>query len=116
MQRHSNAPARIGGTHAGTRPAGLTWAELGLTPDTLAWHDAAACRETDPDAFYPDVDDPFQRSTVAAAKRVCQGCPVRTACLDYALTHGEKHGIWGGLTVTERRERQRTHTHRQEAA
>lgn len=107
MHRHTNAPTRVVGTHAGTRPAGLTWADLGLTPESLDWQTEARCRETDPDAFYPEVDDPNQRATVAAAKRVCAGCPVRVECLDYALAHREPHGIWGGHTVVERRHLQR---------
>jgi hypothetical protein len=28
---------------------------------------------------------------------------VRAACLDYALSIREPHGIWGGLTEAERR-------------
>ncbi len=32
------------------------------------------------------------------AKRVCQSCPVRTPCLDFALRHGLGFGIWGGVT------------------
>ncbi|PJN38967.1 hypothetical protein CG747_20700 [Streptomyces sp. CB02959] len=36
------------------------------------------------------------------AKAVCLGCPLRPACLDYALTNDERFGVWGGLTVRER--------------
>jgi WhiB family redox-sensing transcriptional regulator len=28
---------------------------------------------------------------------------VRLECLEYALAHGEKFGIWGGLSERERR-------------
>src|SRR5690606_16459965 len=31
-----------------------------------------------------------------------RGCPVRTECLDHALTYPERHGIWGGLDEDER--------------
>jgi WhiB family redox-sensing transcriptional regulator len=37
------------------------------------------------------------------AKRICSECPVREACLDYALRMREPEGIWGGLTADERR-------------
>jgi WhiB family redox-sensing transcriptional regulator len=37
------------------------------------------------------------------AKAVCQVCPVKSECRDYALTIKEPYGIWGGLTETERR-------------
>ena len=38
---------------------------------------------------------------VAAAKRVCAGCPVQPACLDYALAV-LSDGIAGGMTPQER--------------
>jgi WhiB family redox-sensing transcriptional regulator len=37
------------------------------------------------------------------ARRVCAACPVRQACLYYAITNRIVHGIWGGLTERERR-------------
>lgn len=30
-------------------------------------------------------------------------CPVAEPCLDYALSHGTTHGIWGGLAERDRR-------------
>ncbi len=52
---------------------------------------------------------------VQRAKRICNGdpltgikpCPVRTACLDYALTQGERFGVWGGCSERERRRLQK---------
>lgn len=37
------------------------------------------------------------------AKEICASCPVQVDCRSYALTIGEQHGIWGGLTEVERR-------------
>ena len=37
------------------------------------------------------------------AKRVCLTCDVRGECLEYALAHDERFGIWGGLSERERR-------------
>ncbi|MGE3621301.1 MAG: WhiB family transcriptional regulator [Acidimicrobiia bacterium] len=69
------------------------------TPRTnLAWNQHAACRGLDPQIFYPDVDE-----EAGAAKAVCGLCPVRHACLEYALTKREKEGVWGGATERERR-------------
>jgi WhiB family redox-sensing transcriptional regulator len=31
------------------------------------------------------------------------GCDVRGECLEYALEHDERFGIWGGLSERERR-------------
>jgi WhiB family redox-sensing transcriptional regulator len=41
---------------------------------------------------------------VAAAQRVCRRCDVQAECLSYALTRGEVHGVWGGLSEVERDE------------
>ncbi|PXY35185.1 hypothetical protein BAY59_01290 [Prauserella coralliicola] len=88
--------------YGSTRRPGLTWADLGLDADALAWHERAHCRDTDPDAFFPERE-PGGSANVATAKRVCLGCPVRGDCLGYALAHPEVVGIWGGLTELERR-------------
>jgi WhiB family redox-sensing transcriptional regulator len=37
------------------------------------------------------------------ARSLCGSCPVQERCLDYALTVGEPHGIWGGLNELQRR-------------
>lgn len=73
----------------------------------------ALCAQTDPEAFYPEHGE-----STTAAKTVCAACPVRAACLDYALRRHERHGIWGGLTARQRRtlHAQRRRTPEQEAA
>ena len=63
-----------------------------------AWRQAARCRGVDPEVFYPTEEDEGLE-----AKEICTLCPVRAACLEYALARREKHGIWGGLTPRERR-------------
>ncbi|MBM4504330.1 hypothetical protein GS582_10965 [Rhodococcus hoagii] len=40
-----------------------------------------------------------------AAKKICERCPVLVECRTYALEHEERHGVWGGLTESERRSR-----------
>lgn len=92
VRAHTPAQAR---THHGAH----TWADVGLSPDTLAWHDEAACRHSDPDAFFPELEHP---GSLPMVRRICGGCPVRTQCLDYALARPELVGIWGGLTTRER--------------
>ena len=42
-------------------------------------------------------------SSTREAKRVCLTCNVRGECLEYALAHDERFGIWGGLSERERR-------------
>lgn len=39
----------------------------------------------------------------AKARKICAGCPLRTACAQHALTTPEQQGTWGGLTSKDRR-------------
>jgi len=55
------------------------------------------CR-ADPELFFPERN----RNTGGEAKRWCAGCRLRTPCLMAALDRQEPHGIWGGLTPSER--------------
>jgi WhiB family redox-sensing transcriptional regulator len=59
----------------------------------------AACAETDPELWFPELDSLWR---VRQAKNICEKCPVAEACLQYALVNGFKEGIWGGLSPTER--------------
>jgi len=63
-----------------------------------AWTVDALCAQVDPDLFYPEKGDQARE-----AKRLCAGCDVRVECLAYALAHGERHGVWGGVAERERR-------------
>lgn len=73
----------------------------------------AACRDgIDPDAFFPTGEaGPQLDAAVAAAKAVCAGCPVRAACLAWAL-RALPYGIAGGLTAEERRDLRARHAPR----
>lgn len=71
------------------------------------WRDAAACRGTDPELFYPASEMGPGRRQVEQAKQVCGRCLVREQCLEYALNRGEPYGVWGGTTAGERRARTR---------
>ncbi|QWF82221.1 WhiB family transcriptional regulator [Amycolatopsis sp. CA-230715] len=62
------------------------------------WQDRALCAQTDPEAFFPE-----KGGSTREAKRICQGCEVKDECLEYALAHDERFGIWGGLSERERR-------------
>lgn len=39
------------------------------------------------------------------AAAACFDCPVIEACAHYAVTASETDGVWGGLTVAERKKR-----------
>jgi WhiB family transcriptional regulator, redox-sensing transcriptional regulator len=66
--------------------------------DELSWQERALCAQTDPEAFFPE-----KGGSTRDAKKVCVGCDVRAECLEYALEHDERFGIWGGLSERERR-------------
>ena len=63
-----------------------------------SWQERALCAQTDPEAFFPE-----KGGSTRDAKKVCVGCDVRAECLEYALAHDERFGIWGGLSERERR-------------
>jgi len=64
----------------------------------MEWQERALCAQTDPEAFFPE-----KGGSTREAKKVCLSCEVRGDCLEYALAHDERFGIWGGLSERERR-------------
>ncbi|MCL1923669.1 MAG: WhiB family transcriptional regulator [Propionibacteriaceae bacterium] len=74
----------------------------GVAEDVSAWQTQALCAQTDPEAFFPE-----KGGSTREAKGVCQVCDAKQECLDYALTHDERYGIWGGLSERERRKLKR---------
>jgi WhiB family transcriptional regulator, redox-sensing transcriptional regulator len=51
----------------------------------------------DPEVF-------FDKLKVDQAKRICEDCPVKMLCLDYAIKNQMTSGVWGGLSEEERKE------------
>lgn len=49
------------------------------------------------DLFFSD-----EWADIQAAKKLCETCLLRPACLERALNGGIPHGIFGGLTADER--------------
>jgi WhiB family redox-sensing transcriptional regulator len=74
----------------------------------MDWRSKAACLEADPELFFPLTDLGPSQWQIREALEYCNGCAVRAACRDWALTHDIHHGVWGGLTEQERR----SQTHR----
>lgn len=72
-----------------------------MNADNRDWRKDAACRDTDPETFYP-----LSAALAAPAKTFCNTrCPdkIRQQCLQHALDNDEQFGVWGGLTERERR-------------
>ncbi len=73
--------------------------------DQLDWQERAACRDYDNEMFFgPDQGESEieRQPREARAKVVCQSCPVREPCLEFAMETNQKYGIWGGHTDKER--------------
>lgn len=49
------------------------------------------CRDGDPELWFSSVPAELER-----AKRLCDGCTLRTRCLRGALERAEPWGVWGG--------------------
>jgi WhiB family redox-sensing transcriptional regulator len=67
------------------------------------WRDQAACRNEDPDLFFPIGTSGPALLQTEQAKAVCRRCLVRERCLRWALDTGQCMGVWGGTSETERR-------------
>jgi WhiB family redox-sensing transcriptional regulator len=58
----------------------------------------AACAEVDGDLWYPE-----KGGATLAAKRICDGCEIKAACLKWSLDNAEPGGMWGGVSENQRR-------------
>jgi WhiB family redox-sensing transcriptional regulator len=91
-------PAELASIAAEAMPEALLVEAFGQADDEQDWQERALCAQTDPEAFFPE-----KGGSTREAKRICSGCEVRAECLEFALAHDERFGIWGGLSERERR-------------
>lgn len=63
------------------------------------WQEKANCVNSDASIFFHDEPSRYSK---AEYKKLCEGCPVISACLETALIYGYS-GVWGGTTDSERR-------------
>ncbi len=73
-------------------------AVIEIESEEMVWQNYANCLGVDPDLFFPE-----RGASTREAKEVCRGCVVQDECLEFALSNGEKFGIWGGKSERERR-------------
>lgn len=69
----------------------------------MDWRHHAACRDEDPELFFPIGNSGPALIQIEEAKAVCRRCSVSTACLQWALETGQDGGVWGGMSEDERR-------------
>ena len=67
------------------------------------WRAKAACRDKDPELFFPVGNTGAALQQIEEAKAVCRTCSVMEACLKCALETNQDYGVWGGLSEDERR-------------
>src|SRR5918996_6285378 len=104
-------PYRRGG------PVALTQSRsLSLSIERDEWRDHSACRDTDPDLFFPVGTTGPAIEQIENAKAVCRQCDVQRECLDYALATNQDSGIWGGTSEEERRALRRQYVARRKAS
>ena len=80
---------------------------LSLTVASAEWRRDAACRDTDPDLFFPVGTTGPAIEQIETAKAVCRQCSAQTLCLEYAIDTNQDSGIWGGTSEEERRKLRR---------
>ncbi len=76
---------------------------LSLTIESDAWRRYAACRDTDPDLFFPVGTTGPAIEQIENAKAVCRQCDAQSLCLEFALATNQDAGIWGATSEEERR-------------
>jgi WhiB family transcriptional regulator, redox-sensing transcriptional regulator len=69
----------------------------------MDWRHHSACRDEDPELFFPIGNTGPALLQIEEARAVCMRCGVREECLRWALDSGQDHGVWGGLSEDERR-------------
>ena len=77
-------------------------------------YELALCGQTDPELFFPVQSKGYNIvESYREAKKICAVCPLKTECLEEALTKKVRvsdgyemfvSGVWGGTTEQERRE------------
>ena len=80
---------------------------LTLTIESDEWRRTAACRDTDPDLFFPVGTTGPAIEQIDTAKAVCDTCSSKAPCLEFAMITNQDSGVWGGTSEEERRKLRR---------
>jgi WhiB family redox-sensing transcriptional regulator len=102
--RNAAGPGEAPGAGAGLDRVGSGEAPDGREAfDRASWRESAACRDAETELFFPVSSVGPAVAETSRAKAICADCPVRQACLSYALATNQVYGIWGGYDEDERR-------------
>lgn len=66
----------------------------------LDWMNEARCAGKEHRWFFSTG---YDGRALPQALELCEGCPVRSDCLDHALELNIRDGVWGGLTGDQRK-------------
>lgn len=66
------------------------------------WVEHALCAQTDPEVWFPTHRGGTNKAA-SVAQKICDQCPVKQECKEYANRAREEWGVWGGETEIERR-------------
>lgn len=66
----------------------------------LEWQNRAACKGLPTEWWFPERGASRE---CKKAKQICAGCPVILQCREYALKHHDQHGLWGAMSLHDRR-------------
>lgn len=61
------------------------------------WRHQAACRDEDPELFFPVGESAPALAQAEDAKQICCTCPVIEQCKQWAIDNRMETGVWGGL-------------------
>lgn len=71
------------------------------------WRHRAACRDEDPELFFPIGNIGPALLQIEDAKNVCRRCDVIVECLRWAVATDVEDGVWGGQGQDDRRRAKR---------
>lgn len=74
----------------------------------VEWRKVAACRDEDPELFFPIGNTGPALMQIEQARKVCGNCPAIGYCALFAFETGQDAGVWGGMSESERRAHKRT--------
>ena len=74
-----------------------------MTSINSDWRHRAACRDEDPELFFPIGNTGPALLQIEDAKTVCRRCDVVDQCLQWALDTSQDAGVWGNASEDERR-------------
>ena len=80
------------------------------------WRHRAACRDEDPERFFPVGNTGPALVQIEEAKAICRRCDVVEGCLQFAMETGQQAGVWGGTSEEDRSGQKRKERRQRERA